>query len=87
MTWEEYRRSVKSGGMYTTRDVYGNPRFIIHFLDLVHEDHPGDHCDKMESARRMANKHGGRRYRGRFQVYGLDLLIGELYNDIYKKDR
>lgn len=23
--------------MYTTRDVYGNPRFIIHFLDLVHE--------------------------------------------------
>ena len=54
--------------MYTTRDVYGNPRFIIHFLDLVHEDHPGDHCDKMESARRMANKHGGRRYRGR--VFG-----------------
>lgn len=51
--------------MYTTRDVYGNPRFIIHFLDLVHEDHPGDHCDKMDSARRMANKHGGRRYRGR----------------------
>lgn len=47
----------------------------------------------MESARRMANKHGGRRYRGRvfgggfvFQVYGLDLLIDELYNDIYKKD-
>lgn len=78
--------------MYTTRDVYGNPRFIIHFLDLVHEDHPGDHVDKMESARRMANKHGGRRYRGRvfgggfvFQVYGLDLLIDELYNDIYKR--
>lgn len=47
--------------MYTTRDVYGNPRFIIHFLDLVHEDHPGDHVDKMESARRMANKHGGGR--------------------------
>lgn len=54
--------------MYTTRDVYGNPRFIIHFLDLVHEDHPGDHVDKMESARRMANKHGGKRYRGR--VFG-----------------
>ena len=93
MTREEYRRTVKSGGMYTTRDVYGNPRFIIHFLDLVHEDHPGDHVDKMESARRMANKHGGRRYRGRvfgggfvFQVYGLDLLIDELYNDIYEKD-
>lgn len=48
MTREEYRRTVKSGGMYTTRDVYGNPRFIIHFLDLVHEDHPGDHCDKMK---------------------------------------
>lgn len=46
MTRGEYRRTVKSGGMYTTRDVYGNPRFIIHFLDLVHEDHPGDHCDK-----------------------------------------
>ena len=46
--------------MYTTRDVYGNPRFIIHFLDLVHEDHPGDHVDKMESARRMANKHGNK---------------------------
>jgi hypothetical protein len=80
--------------MYTTRDVYGNPRFIIHFLDLVHEDHPGDHVDKMESARRMANKHGGRRYHGRvfgggfvFQAYGLDLLIDELYNDIYEKDR
>lgn len=91
MTREEYRRTVKSGGMYTTRDVYGNPRFIIHFLDLVHEDHPGDHCDKMDSARRMANKHGGRRYRGRvfgggfvFQAYGLDLLIDELYNDIYE---
>lgn len=41
MTREEYRRTVKSG-------VYGNPRFIIHFLDLVHEDHPGDHCDKGE---------------------------------------
>lgn len=68
MTREEYRRTVKGGGMYTTRDVYGNPRFIIHFLDLVHEDHPGDHEDKMESARRMANKHGGRRYRGR--VFG-----------------
>lgn len=42
----------------------------------------------MESARRMANKHGGRRYRGRvfvFQAYGLDCLIDELYNDIYKK--
>jgi hypothetical protein len=51
MTREEYRRTVKSGGMYTTRDVYGNPRFIIHFLDLVHEDHPGDHEDKMESGR------------------------------------
>lgn len=81
MTREEYRRTVKSGGMYTTRDVYGNPRFIIH-------------CDKMDSARRMANKHGGRRYRGRvfgggfvFQAYGLDLLIDELYNDIYEKDR
>lgn len=48
MTREEYRRTVKSGSMYTTRDVYGNPRFIIHFLYLVHEDHPGDHCDKME---------------------------------------
>lgn len=42
----------------------------------------------------MANKHGGRRYRSRvfgggfvFQVYGLDLLIDELYNDIYEKDR
>lgn len=58
MTREEYRRTVKSGGMYTTRDV----------LDLVHEDHPGDHCDKMEKARRMANKHGGRKYRGR--VFG-----------------
>lgn len=93
MTREEYRRTVKSGGMYTTRDVYGNSRFIIHFLDLVHEDHPGDHCDKMDSARRTANKHGGRRYRGRvfgggfvFQAYGLDLLIDELYNDIYEKD-
>lgn len=42
---------VVGGGMYTTRDVYGNPRFIIHFLDLVHEDHPGDHEDKMESER------------------------------------
>ena len=93
MTREEYRQTVKSGGMYTTRDVYGNPRFIIHFLDLVHEDHPGDHWDKMESARRMANKPGRRKYRGRvfgggfvFQVYGLDLLIDELYNDIYEKD-
>lgn len=55
MTREEYRRTVKSGGMYATRDVYGNPRFIIHFLDLVHEDHPGDHCDKMESARRISH--------------------------------
>lgn len=45
--------------MYTTRDVYGNPRFIIHFLDLVHEDHPGDHCDKMDSARRMAKSTEG----------------------------
>ena len=51
MTREEYHRTVKSGGMYTTRDVYGNPRFIIHFLDLVHEDHPGDHCDKMDFGR------------------------------------
>lgn len=41
--------------MYAPRDVYGNPRFIIHFLDLVHEDHPGDHCDKMESARRISH--------------------------------
>jgi hypothetical protein len=60
--------------MYTTRDV-----------DLVHEDHPGDHCDKMDSARRMANKHGGRRYRGR--VFGGGFVIDELYNDIYEKDR
>lgn len=59
MTREEYRRTVKSGGMYTTCDVYGNPRFIIHFLDLVHEDHPGDHCDKMESARRMRTSTAG----------------------------
>ena len=57
--------------MYTTRDVYGNPRFIIHFLDLVHEDHPG-------------RVFGGGFV---FQVYGLDLLIDELYNDIYEKDR
>lgn len=59
MTREEYRRTVKSGGMHTTRDVYGNPRFIIHVF-------------------------GGGFV---FQVYGLDLLIDELYNDIYKKDR
>lgn len=64
--------------MYTTRDI---------FLDLVHEDHPGDHCDKMDSARRMANKHGGRRYRGRVFGGGFVFQIDELYNDIYEKDR
>lgn len=88
MTREEYRRTVKSGGMYTTRDVYGNPRFIIHFLDPVHEDHPGDHCDKMESARRMANKHGGRRYHGHLfdtreeAVKHIDASIGTLTSRI-----
>lgn len=59
MTREEYRRTVKSGGMYTTRDVYGNPRFIINFLDLVHEDHPGDHCDKMEGGGTAAEYSAG----------------------------
>lgn len=59
MTREEYRRTVKSGGMYTTRDVYGNPRFIIHFLDLVHEDHPGDHVDKMEGVSTAAGYSAG----------------------------
>lgn len=38
MTREEYRRTVKSGGMYTTRDVYGNPRFIIHLIDKLYND-------------------------------------------------
>lgn len=67
--------------MYTTRDIYGNPRFIIHFLDPVHEDHPGDHVDK-------ANKHGGRRYRGRLfdtreeAVKHIDASIGTLTSRI-----
>lgn len=56
----------------TNSDIYGNPRYIIHFLNLA---------NTFDEAKKIANKLGGAKYRGKdyggglvFQSYSLERL-------------
>lgn len=56
----------------TSNDVNGNPRYIVHFLDIA---------DDYNTAHQIAKSCGGRKYTGRafgggfvFQSYSLDHL-------------
>lgn len=60
----------------TTNDVNGNPRYVVHFLSIDKD---------YETACKMANKIGGRKYRGKdfgggivFQSYNMDELRKEI---------
>lgn len=74
-------------------DMNGNPRVVVHFLDLLPPRQEGDHADLYEQARRIARRIGGRVYTGKdygggfvFQAYNLDNLferINYLCDDVY----
>ena len=60
-------------------DVYGNPRYVTHFLSLLNEEEQT--LSNYNLALKRANKLGGRKYRGSdfgggivFQSYNLDGL-------------
>ena len=60
-------------------DVYGNPRYVTHFLSLLNEEEQT--LSNYNLALKRANKLGGRKYRGSdfgggivFQSYNLDEL-------------
>ena len=67
-------------------DVYGNPRYVTHFLSLLNEEEQT--LSNYNLAVKRANKLGGKKYRGSdfgggivFQSYNLDGLrkhIGEI---------
>ena len=61
-------------------DVYGNPRYVIHFLSLLNEDEQT--LSNYGLAVKRANKLGGKKYRGNdfgggivFQSYDPSYLI------------
>ena len=60
-------------------DVYGNPRYVTHFLSLLNEEEQT--LSNYNLAVKRANKLGGKKYRGSdfgggivFQSYNLDCL-------------
>lgn len=60
-------------------DVYGNPRYVTHFLSLLNEEEQT--LSNYNLAVKRANKLGGKKYRGKdfgggivFQSYDLDGL-------------
>ena len=60
-------------------DVYGNPRYVTHFLSLLNEEEQT--LSNYNLAVKRANKLGGKKYRGSdfgggivFQSYNLDEL-------------
>ena len=60
-------------------DVYGNPRYVTHFLSLLNEEEQT--LSNYNLAVKRANKLGGKKYRGNdfcggivFQSYNLDEL-------------
>ena len=60
-------------------DVYGNPRYVTHFLSLLNEEEQT--LSNYNLAVKRANKLGGKKYRGNdfgggivFQSYNLDGL-------------
>ena len=60
-------------------DVYGNPRYVVHFLDLLTEAERETCGGRYSQAIKRANKIGGAKYRGRdfgggivFQSYSID---------------
>lgn len=69
--------------MYTTRDVYGSTR-ITPATIAIKWNRPAGWRTSTEVFRYRGRVFGGGFV---FQAYGLDLLIDELYNDIYEKDR
>lgn len=52
---------------HTTNDFYGNPRYIVHFLDFLKEDEfPGLGClEQFQIAHKRAKKAGFSKYRGK----------------------
>ena len=66
-------------------DVYGNPRYVTHFLSLLNEDEQT--LSNYNLAVKRANKLGGKKYRGSdfgggivFQCYNLDCLRKRIIN-------
>ena len=62
-------------------DIYGNPRYVVHFLSLLTEEEKADHQSYRLFSRALTRAHkiGGVKYRGRdfgggivFQSYSID---------------
>lgn len=68
-------------------DTYGNPRYVVHYLDFIGENEQINCLDKYEVARKRANSIGGKVYRGKdfgggfvFHVYSLSILASNINN-------
>ena len=68
-------------------DGYGNPRYVVHYLDFIGKNEQINCLDKYEVARNRANSIGGKVYRGKdfgggfvFQVYSTSKLISNINN-------
>ena len=59
-------------------DIYGNPRYVVHYLCLLTDDEKAE-GKRYDFAAKRANRIGGAKYRGRefgggivFQSYNID---------------
>ena len=80
------REAAKNGIEFfrVNSDVYGNPRYVVHFLDLLTEAEKAEPFlssgyTKFQTALNRSHKIGGAKYRGRdfgggivFQSYNID---------------
>lgn len=64
-----------------TNDVNGNPRYVVHFLELLNDNDTGSIEEQYRIAVNKANKIGGRKYNTKsfgggivFQSYNLKNL-------------
>jgi hypothetical protein len=73
--------------MRIKNDVNGNPRYVVHFLDILNDDENKDFrfMEKYELAVSKAKKFGGKVYRGKdfgggivFQSYDINGLLSKL---------
>lgn len=75
----------------TRNDIYGNPRYIVHFLNLLTDKESNDYSlsimEKKMIAVNRSRSIGGKVYKGKdygggivFQSYNLDKTLEEIVN-------
>ena len=85
--------ATKNDFKRVNNDVYGNPRYVIHFMDLLTDEEKDSLkvSEMYELAVKKARKIGGKRYRGKdfgggivFQSYNMEETAKNI-NDILNK--